>query len=631
MGERSNDPDQLLRRGLTKHHFIDIRDAIEQGAKLRHLIDDSVCDFDWIAQHIVLSDVRHRLNLLLYPQLYENEAGDLYDLIMDANRHYRYHDKLNNLILFYAFELETWEVDMERRFVFGTTISFYILARKAIENGASYYSQIESSELFKTKYLQRICTWFIQGRQFDIGVSSIEYFEQMGLFARGAYDLVLKESIVTGNIELLKDMIDRSANIGAFIDDLEQDICNIHILNWPEHDLFGLFKDKGLLAPMRLNRLKNRLIFHANQLLKKSLTEQWNFEGSKDYELTIKSLEAGATFDEIIDNDDVITRILFMTYSAYYPEDINRSKRVLDFFESNGVCIEKLSIQLVKRLYHREVPYYEHMKLPIINSCVLENLYGKVSIEIDEIIWQIIFMMIMKEKMMEIKLTRRWQFSRRNMIQTAKAYRQAVLLNQAADQVVEENSSSDSEDSDTDNDSYRVSTSSSSDDEGATILEYFSIFGLKSDVGFRFYVKSILQCVRRLEAQSNLVDFDQSKGIVCRKCHDSYLNKYNPSDCVCFSIMEDFIAAGVNYHRPIESTSPIDTLLPYVRDFSYSNTFLNTIIAVLVEHGANVSDIFAPELLLIPQVRELLTYRNSKLTTKIILHAILNSSFYCCV
>ena len=217
------------------------------------------------------------------------------------------------------------------------------------------------------------------------------------------------------------------------------------------------------------------------------------------------------------------------------------------------------------------------------------------------------------------------------MIQTAKAYRQAVLLNQAADQVVEENSSSDSEDSDTDNDSYRVSTSSSSDDEGATILEYFSIFGLKSDVGFRFYVKSILQCVRRLEAQSNLVDFDQSKGIVCRKCHDSYLNKYNPSDCVCFSIMEDFIAAGVNYHLPIESTSPIDTLLPYVRDFSYSNTFLNTIIAVLVEHGANVSDIFAPELLLIPQVRELLTYRNSKLTTKIILHAILNSSFYCCV
>ena len=137
MGERSNDPDQLLRRGLTKHHFIDIRDAIEQGAKLRHLIDDSVCDFDWIAQHIVLSDVRHRLNLLLYPQLYENEAGDLYDLIMDANRHYRYHDKLNNLILFYAFELETWEVDMERRFVFGTTISFYILARKAIENGAN--------------------------------------------------------------------------------------------------------------------------------------------------------------------------------------------------------------------------------------------------------------------------------------------------------------------------------------------------------------------------------------------------------------------------------------------------------------------------------------------------------------
>ena len=44
-----------------------------------------------------------------------------------------------------------------------------------------------------------------------------------------------------------------------------------------------------------------------------------------------------------------------------------------------------------------------------------------------------------------------------------------------------------------------------------------------------------------------------------------------------------------------------------------------------VDRGANVSDIFAFEVLLIPQVRELLTIRKRKLTTKIILHALLNS------
>ena len=95
---------------------------------------------------------------------------------------------------------------------------------------------------------------------------------------------------------------------------------------------------------------------------------------------------------------------------------------------------------------------------------------------------------------------------------------------------------------------------------------------------------------------------------------------------VCFAVMEEFIDAGINHHRLLDSgLSPIDMLLPAARDFDYANTFLNTIIAILVERGAYVSGEFAVDVLLIPQVRDALTFRNKKLTTKVILSAIINS------
>ena len=67
MGERSEvDPDQLLQKGLKTHCFLEIKEAIEAGGNLRFVVDNN--GLDWTAQHIVLSDARHRLNLLLYPQ-----------------------------------------------------------------------------------------------------------------------------------------------------------------------------------------------------------------------------------------------------------------------------------------------------------------------------------------------------------------------------------------------------------------------------------------------------------------------------------------------------------------------------------------------------------------------------------
>ena len=54
--------------------------------------------------------------------------------------------------------------------------------------------------------------------------------------------------------------------------------------------------------------------------------------------------------------------VLFMTFSAYFPDDFHRSRHVLDFFEQNNVNMENLSLKLLDRLYNREFPYYEHMK-----------------------------------------------------------------------------------------------------------------------------------------------------------------------------------------------------------------------------------------------------------------------------
>ena len=43
--------DELLRKGLKSHSFLDIREALENGANLRTLVDKF--GMDWTAQHIV--------------------------------------------------------------------------------------------------------------------------------------------------------------------------------------------------------------------------------------------------------------------------------------------------------------------------------------------------------------------------------------------------------------------------------------------------------------------------------------------------------------------------------------------------------------------------------------------------
>ena len=53
----------------------------------------------------------------------------------------------------------------------------------------------------------------------------------------------------------------------------------MHILKWPELDIFDMFLKSGL-DKLRLNRIKNRIGHYANLMLKENLTEAMR-EGSK--------------------------------------------------------------------------------------------------------------------------------------------------------------------------------------------------------------------------------------------------------------------------------------------------------------------------------------------------------------
>ena len=52
--------------------------------------------------------------------------------------------------------VQYYPIYSSQRFVFDTTFSFYLLATKAIELGASFHQKIESHAEFRTKYIPRI-------------------------------------------------------------------------------------------------------------------------------------------------------------------------------------------------------------------------------------------------------------------------------------------------------------------------------------------------------------------------------------------------------------------------------------------------------------------------------------------
>ena len=82
------------------------------------------------------------------------------------------------------------------------------------------------------------------------------------------------------------------------------------------------------------------------------------------------------------------------------------------------------------------------MKGAILNSGILENsMQNDESSEIDKMIWHIIFMIIMKDKMMEIKFIRKWKFGTRNRQNIQNNLRSEIVR-------INQNDSDDSDDSD---------------------------------------------------------------------------------------------------------------------------------------------------------------------------------------
>ena len=363
-----------------------------------------------------MTDVSHRTNVTLYPQIYRDEQGDLFDIVVEKVKHKRFYNDFINQCLLFCFELEIWGVSDDQRFTFGTKYPFFMLAKKILALGANFY-RIESKMEFKTKYIKRIALWHILRLDYPDNENVVEYFEKShGVFGREVYDEVMKKAIKMKKIEVILDAVEHSANIGRLVEEYTQDICNIHIMNWPEYDLFGLFQAQGILQPAHLNRIKNKLIHHANTMLIQSLTETWIPGDGKDYDLTLKALQAGANFQSIIDNDIdgiVLNRLLFMIFSAYFAEDESRAKDILNFLAEHGVNIQGLSLKLLEELYNREFPYYQGlgsyrfthwtlngpcmsilkgMRTLIINSEILENLYSNINEGIDQMIWHLIFM-----------------------------------------------------------------------------------------------------------------------------------------------------------------------------------------------------------------------------------------------
>ena len=87
-----------------ERHFFPKKCALKRGALKWHSTVRYISELE-----------NYRILLLLsstpFLQLYENEAGDLYDILAEKNSHKRFFYELNSLVLFYAFDLETWDVD----------------------------------------------------------------------------------------------------------------------------------------------------------------------------------------------------------------------------------------------------------------------------------------------------------------------------------------------------------------------------------------------------------------------------------------------------------------------------------------------------------------------------------------
>ena len=116
--------------------------------------------------------------------------------------------------------------------------------------------------------------------------SVIEFFANQGVYNREMFDILLRRGIKEHNIETILEALSGQPSM-SIISENEHDICKMHILKWPELDIFDLFLKSGLDS-LRVNRIRNRLGFYANIMLKETLVE--NF-GEREFQYAEKAFE----------------------------------------------------------------------------------------------------------------------------------------------------------------------------------------------------------------------------------------------------------------------------------------------------------------------------------------------------
>ena len=126
--------------------------------------------------------------------------------------------------------------------------------------------------------------WHIARPEKDESV--IEFFADQGVYTREMFDILLRRGIKEHNIETILEALSGQPSM-SIISENEHDICKMHILKWPELDIFDLFLKSGLDS-LRVNRIRNRLGFYANIMLKETLVE--NF-GEREFQYAEKAFE----------------------------------------------------------------------------------------------------------------------------------------------------------------------------------------------------------------------------------------------------------------------------------------------------------------------------------------------------
>ena len=188
-----------------------------------------------------------------------------------------------------------------------------------------------------------------------------------------------------------------------------------------------------------------------------------------------------------------------MVFSVYYTENLFRSEELIEYFETHKLPRHKLYVAFLPRIFDRELPYFTGLKFPIIFSRILESLYDENDYENCQKIWQVIFMLIMRDEMLDTKINRRRLFERR------------VVAAEEEDEEEEE---------------VQLFPYS-------YIFEYYVEREFDLEVGWSIFMHNLVESAMYFHEENDVRKYPKSKGVICKKCHAKHQKRMDPHDCVC--------------------------------------------------------------------------------------------------